>query len=386
MADLEQPDGPRLCRADEYDEVMAFTDRVFRPGQRGRFIVQNQYPHAYQKRWAKRIVVLRERGKLVGDLAIHPLQIRVEGVPIKVGGIGIVGTDPKQRGRGIMSTLLKDAIGRMYRSGCALSVLSGDRQRYGWFGWENGGVHNVFTLGPRFLGRPSVAERKLVLERFEPTPALCRRIRAWGQQHDNWIERSVGDIAPLLERNGRHAWVCRDGQRFAYVVLGGPNRKPRPYERVDEAGGDEALVASMLRLLMARYRLQKLRAVAGPNPRQVALFEPYSGSWTRACDGMLRVVNLPLLLEGLAPLLQQRARAAKVGGRYHFVIADLAQEGRLDLGRGPHLRLALSAQELVRLFFGLLPVPQGLPALGQGAGGLERILPLPFFYPALNHV
>ena len=368
--------GPRLCRPEEFDEVMDFTDRVFRPGQRGRFIVQRQYPHAYQQRWARRIVTLREDGELVGNLAIHPLRIKVEGVPLKVGGLGIVGTDPQKRGQGIMGTLLRDAIGRMYRNGCALSVLSGDRRRYGWFGWENAGVCNVFNLAPRYLGAPGAAESKLAVERFEPTAA----------QQGNWIERSPADIAPLLVRDGRHSWICRDGRRLAYAVLGGANRRPTPYERIDEAGGDPDLVAALLRQLFRRFRLQKLRATAGPNPEQVALYQPYSGSWTRQCDGMLRLINLPLLLQALQPLLQERARAAGLRGRFDLAAPDLDQQGRLDLGRGGRQALELSARQMVLLFFGLLPLTESLPQLGPLAAELGRILPLPFYYPALNHI
>ena len=40
-------DSPRFARLDEFAEVMHFIDRVFRPGQRGRRIVQRQYPHLY---------------------------------------------------------------------------------------------------------------------------------------------------------------------------------------------------------------------------------------------------------------------------------------------------------------------------------------------------
>ena len=53
----------------------------------------------------------------------------------------------------------------MNRAGYAVSVLGGDRQRYARFGWQNGGVRQVFDVTTRSLGALTAADRKLRLER-----------------------------------------------------------------------------------------------------------------------------------------------------------------------------------------------------------------------------
>lgn len=375
---------PRPARPGEFAEALDFIDRVFRPGQKGRFFFQSNYPHAYRPQYARRILLLRDQGQIVGCLAVHPLTLRLEEVRLVAGGIGAVGTDPERRGQGIMGTLLEEAINRIRGAGYPLSVLWGDRQRYGWFGWERGGVRNSFTLTARQLGAPSAAERRLRLERFVPEPSLCRRLRALDLGHPYGVERPLGDIPDLFVRVGKQTWICREGQRFAYLVLQREGRQRHGrYEMLDEAGGDAELGLSMIRVLMARSGLSRLPASAGPNPAQVELLLPGSAYWTRECSCMIEILDLQLLIDKLQPLLRRRARQAGVAGRFH--LRSPGQEALLDLGEGKTRRMELDRQELVWLFFGLYPLAERL-AGEQGTQLLGRILPLPLYIPTINYI
>ena len=398
-------DNPRLARPGEFAEAMRFTDMVFRPGQKGRLILQRQYPHAYRDtpEYARRLLLVRDEGEIVGSLAIHPLTIRVEGARLVTGGIGIVGTHPRRRGEGIMSAMLEDAVRRMERSGYALSVLGGDRQRYGWFGWEDGGTRNTFELTTRLLGVPSPAEATLRLQRFDPTSeALCRRLRRLASSRPYWVERPLKEMAPLFSRRDRETWVCQVGRRIAYVACGGPNRRPRPCQRIDEIGGDGELALGMVRILMRRHRVDRLAVTTGPNPDEVSLVQPFSSSWQRTCDGMIKIVDLPVLVRQLRPLLLRRARRAGVGGSVRLEMTDSKQVALLELGKGTQHRLAMRDRSFVHLFFGMLPLAESLgaggaqpaaaascpPAVGGQAAlrKLAVILPLPLYIPPLNHI
>ncbi|MEC7843612.1 MAG: GNAT family N-acetyltransferase [Candidatus Latescibacterota bacterium] len=400
-------DRPRLARPGEFAEAMRFTDMVFRPGQNGRLIVQRQYPHAYRDtpEYERRLLLVRDEGQVVGCLAIHPMTIRVEEARLTTGGIGIVGTHPRRRGEGIMSAMLDDAIRRMERSGFALSVLGGDRQRYGWFGWEDGGAKNTFELTTRLLGAPSPTEAALQLQRFSPSTtsaALCRRLRRLTSSRPYWVERPLVDVAPLFDRRDRETWVCEAGGRLAYVTCGGPDRQPRPYQRIDEIGGDGELALGMVRNLMRRYRLDRLTATTGPNPDEVSLVQPFSSNWRRTCDCMIKIIDLATLVEQLRALLLKRARRARVGGTFQLEMTDSKQLALLKLGRGPQHRLAMPDRSFVHLFFGMLPLAESLAATASpssaaascrpAVGGrvalrkLADILPLPFYIPPLNHI
>ena len=375
---------PRPTRPAEFAEVMDFIDLVFRPGQSGRFILRSNYPHAYRPQDARRILLLREGGQIAGCLAVHPLTLRLEEARLEAGGIGAVGTHPEQRGKGIMGALLTAAIQRMRRAGYPLSVLCGDRQRYGWFGWEKAGVQQSLTLTARQWGPPSPAERRLHLQRFAPSPALCRRLQQLDQEHPYGVERPLREIPLLFARVGRQTWTCCEGDRLAYLTLQRAGRSRQgSFEVLDEAGGDPELARAMLRVLMARHRLTRLQAIIGPNPAQLDLLLPGSSYWSRECAGMVKILDLGLLVQLLLPLLRRKARAAGVGGRFRLIGPE--QEASLDLGQGRSFRLELDDRELVALFFGLQPLTErfaGHPAVGA----LARVLPLPLYIPPLNHI
>lgn len=284
-----------------------------------------------------------------------------------------------------MTRLLEDAIERMRRQEMPISILGGDRQRYGWFGWEKGGVRNLFTLTPRFVGKPTPAERRLPIKQLGVTPAVARKMLAIDRQRPYGAVRRPGEMKPLCERRGREGWGCQVGGRFAYAILGGARHQARAYERIDEAGGDPQLLESLIRVLMARFRRDRLQAIVGPNVEDVAFFRRLSGGWERSTDCMIKILDLQLMLQGLEQLLKRRAQERGVGGRFHFVMEDSGQTGRLDLGKGKNHRLRLGDRDMVSLFFGALPV-------GEMMGGeapfdlLDRLLPLPLFAPPLNHV
>jgi len=380
-------DAPRSARPGEFRELMEFIDLNFRPGQSGRSILQRQYPHLFQNKPAflARNILLRDQGKIVGSLAVHPIPIRLEEVVLQAGGIGQVGAHPQRRGEGIMTTLLNEAIRRMQQRGYPISILGGDRRRYGWFGWERGGVRNIFSLTSRVVGRPTPAEGRLALKPLRMTPAVCRKILAIDRTRLYGVERVAGQMPPLFERRSREVWGCQTGRCFAYLVLGGPHHQARPYERIDEAGGDPELAMSMVRVLMARHRRERLWAITGPNQEDVGLFRPFSSGWERTTDVMIKIVDLPLLLEELKPLLSRRARVQGIGGTFRFVMEDSGQEGSLELGKGPAGKVRLNDQDMVTLFFGMLPVREVF-AGGRTFSRLDRILPIPLFVPPLNHV
>ena len=375
-------EAPRPAQKGEFTEVMDFLDRVFRPGQAGRFIMQRQYPHLFQnkKGFLRRINVVRDDDELVGALGIHPVHLRLEEVNLNAGGIGQVATHPQRRGEGIMSTLLKDAIERMYRAGYAISVLGGDRQRYGWYGWENGGVNHTYSVALRYLGKPSPTERKLPLKRLQTSEGICRKLRRCTLQYPYWAERPMGQIAPLFKRSGREVWTCQLGGRFAYVVI-----YTRTGLRIDEMAGDAELATSMLRVLMMRRGWDQIQVVTGPNPSEINMIRPGSGSWSRSCDCMIKIINLPLLIDQLRPLLKRRAKTAGIGGSVHFVLEGADQSAFLELGKGARSTISLPPCDMVSLLFGIDPIDEVFSSL-SGVETLAQLLPLPLYIPSLNHI
>ncbi len=379
-------DEPRFAHPSEYGELMDFIDRVFRPGQPGRRIVQRQYPHLYRDEAShmRRHLVVRDSGQIIGQLAIHPLQLRLGNLRLKAGGIGTVATDPQRRGEGIMGILLRRAIEVMERQRCDVSILGGDRQRYGWFGWENAGVRTVYSLTPRSLGAPK--DRGIELVRNPVLDdALCRRIARLSGQ------RAVGAVRPkryvehIVGRTSRDVWVAQDGQRWAYLVLGGSAHRARPYERVDEVGGDPQLVVQALRLIASRYRLARLRAIAGPDPYEHGIFTGISSDWSAQSDLMVKILDPAKLLEKMLPVVAEKAGKGAVKGTFVFCDTRATEWARWPLGKGREHRITIGERALVRLLFGHVPLHWAFGEI-NGVDALARLLPLPLFVAPLDHV
>lgn len=385
--------GPYTARPEEFGEAMRFTDLVFRPGQTGRRIVQSQYPHAYRDEpaFARRLLLLRHRGDLVGCLAVHPLTLRLGEARLRAGGIGIVGAHPERRGEGIMTRLLHAAVERMERRGQAISILGGDRQRYGHFGWENAGVRTIFHLTARSMGEvPHTSARPRRWPR-RPTDAWCRRVLRAARARPFGVDRHLSDIAPLLGRRGKAAWILEEGRRFAFAVAGGPDRTEEPYTAIHEFGGDPELCRRLFHHLLPRAQNGMLAVLVGPNPADHAFLTPLSARWVRLPDGMARLVDAGRTVEQVSPEIRRRARAAGVGGRFDIrLTGEVGDVVRLDLGHGPRRRLRLDRRELVDLLFGGQPVAErfgdhpGVPA--RALAPLAAVLPLPLHVPSLDHI
>ena len=387
-------DEPRLAHRNEFDEIMRFTDKIFRPNRKGRYIVAGNYPNLYNPSNHKRILLQRDRGQLVGCLGIHPIVHIMEEVKLNAGGIGIVGTHPKRRGEGIMTTLLNNAIARMRETGCSISVLGGDRQRYNWFGWEMGGLRHVFTLNLRHLGKPSLLERRLPLRQLQSNKSSsCRNILYAGSKRPYWVERTLRDIQPLFVRSSRHTWVCEYNGRFAYICLKGANHFPKPYNQIDEAGGDRELVLSMLRVLMSRHRVATLKATTGPNPDEINQFRFCCSDWQSSSDQSIKILDLPTLTRELRPILSRRARATGVNNTFHFEMTTTGQASEIRLGNGRQYNVRLSDCDMTTLFFGNIPFSSGIcrevgqeTSFSQAAQkALEKILPITLYNPPVTH-
>lgn len=103
------------------------------------------YAHAG---FSKYHMVAVEEGKIRATVAVLPMELKVdERCSLKVGYVGSVSVHPCSRGAGHMKALMKRVISESEAQGYDLLALGGQRQRYGYFGFENGGTHLTFSIG-----------------------------------------------------------------------------------------------------------------------------------------------------------------------------------------------------------------------------------------------
>ena len=78
-------------------------------------------------------------GRLWAAIACLPESLTVCGHELRAGFIGSVSVHPRARGEGFMKRLMADWDEEL-RESCDLAVLSGQRQRYEYFGYTSGGL------------------------------------------------------------------------------------------------------------------------------------------------------------------------------------------------------------------------------------------------------
>ena len=90
--------------------------------------------------------IAKEDGRIMAVVANRLMDADYYGNKLKIGAIGSVSVHPYSRGKGYMKKLMKMAMDDAAKMGADLLILSGKRQRYGYFGFENGGIVYNFSV------------------------------------------------------------------------------------------------------------------------------------------------------------------------------------------------------------------------------------------------
>ncbi|MBO4733201.1 MAG: GNAT family N-acetyltransferase [Clostridia bacterium] len=145
--------------------------------------------------------ILKEDGVIKAVVAIRTMDVVYYGHDLKAGAVGSVAVHPSSRKKGYMSALMKFALEDAKKTGLQILFLSGKRQRYGYFGFENGGIVYNFTV--------SAANIKHALADVDVSGISYKEIT---NQTENEIK-----IACKLH-NDRHCFVKRSEDEFLRVV------------------------------------------------------------------------------------------------------------------------------------------------------------------------
>ena len=87
-----------------------------------------------------------ENGKIKGVVCMLPIQLEYKGKQLKCGTVGSVAVHPDLREKGCMKQLMEIALADMKEQGMALSCLSGQRQRYTYYGYEKLGDGYYYSI------------------------------------------------------------------------------------------------------------------------------------------------------------------------------------------------------------------------------------------------
>ena len=371
----------RKPRVDEFDELVEMIDQAFQYGRwGGRASMAAVYPYLFQptEESMQSHNVLCDQGRIVANVSVFPLTLVLADARLSVGGIGMVGTLPEYRGRGLMTQLLRQALVVMKEANLDLSLLGGDRQRYGRYGWENSGRKLVLTVNARSI-------RDAQDDRFEIRKARADDAQALWEIHQRApvrFDRTVGHVARAIERAGYETLVAvRDDRIVAYTAGAGNEWR--------ETGGDPRAIVCAVKHALGRADTDHchVHLPMGDTSRARALLAVAS-RWNIEQQWMMRVMNLETVLAKLAGVLGCKLRTYAPERSARFSIEDLEDGKSVQIacdrgtvhvapGRTDH-HWALSKQELVALIFGTMRPSEALIE-NDPFGVLDLLFPVDYF-------
>ena len=247
----------------DFDEAISFLDGVF--GEHRPHDFATLLPSIYQP--CDELMscnhALREDGRIRAIVGLFPIDWQVGDRLLKVGGIGGVSTDRGARGRGFMGILMRHCVERMKAEGFHLSWLGGQRQRYGYFGYEKCGQTVSFDLGRANLRHACPETAGLRFEALEPGHSE-RLQQAWRMHRAQQVHclRRLPWFHRYLRAwyNRPHAALDGSGEMVGYLVAGGEGGQV-----VELVGRDQETALAMAPGVGAgaRLRLRALLPAAG---------------------------------------------------------------------------------------------------------------------------
>ena len=333
-------------------------------------------------------------GELAGGLVMVPRTMRFGAAEIRYGGIGHVHCFPRFRKAGVFSALLRRAIEDMEAGKIPVSLLGGDRQRYGHYGWEHAGYGRTLSLEPGQMRFDCDAEVPAVTDFREYMGDDEDARRIWAARQSACacpVYTDFGEFKRIFARPNRVVYINERPQDggFSYaVVANGPRQ-------ILEYGGTPAGVERIIRFFVRVGGWNvTLPPVECHGPVE-AMLDHYAQNMGVNNGNQMRVNNMALTLQAYLPWLETRLKG--ISARRSILLEDgewVSVESHSDgvavnggQGGGEALQdkpdLRLTRREAAVLFFGPF-LPQ--KALAAGDGFWRLAFPLPFYWPDLEHV
>ncbi len=201
-----------------------------------------------------------EDGRVAGVVGSYLMDFDLLDVRLSAAGIGQVSCLPEYRGKGIMSSLIKEAITDMESSGTDISVLGGDRFRYAHFGYEFGGIEGILYFDKNrietpkdtyYINEPRIEDISMLRQLYERLPSRVYRSDELFERH--LLRGNVRFVTARLE-TCTHAQPSQAQAAVAYLAY-----KPQNPSHILEISGDTAALPALLHNHFAEHGIESIR-------------------------------------------------------------------------------------------------------------------------------
>lgn len=362
---------------EEFEEMMIFLEKSYGASH---YFFPRDYPHIWSRdtiQYENRIIA-KEDGRIVSHVGIFPLTAAVGDARVRIGGIGGVATLPEFRGKGYMRKLMNYSVRKMKEDKYAISILWGDRQRYGNFGYEVAGRMTMFELTQRSLETAKLSPVNII--RLEEKKELLKKISIIHRSEPLHIERKERDYALIFSRPNLITVLGEKEGKFAYLSFYNHVRAPK---NLVECGGNLKILFPLIYAFLKNWDIKSIQVPFPDFPTSMfSNLLKVSSNWHTRPLGMIKVLNLPETIESYAPIIEKRAQELRLKGELAVEIKEKREKVTLCLDSqltfkegGPKERISLPEREMVRLLFG----SPNLVNVGCPSSLLYTLFPLPLY-------
>lgn len=385
-------DGPRACRASEFEEVIALINQVFRAGTDQD--IRTDYPLVFNHSKMEYMRILKVDGMVVAHVPVWQREAVIGDDRLRIGIISPTVTHPDYRRRGYATRCLRDCIRIMEEEGSPVSVLWTLEATFPFYqqsGWEAVGSQGwLYQLPP---------EEHVLFERgpfdivqYDPAhPDLLQAMIKFHDAEPHRIARSSEEYRALFSLPQTTTFLAMSGGKVvAYLMFGEGVNKPGLIEGGGEIVGLETLVRHVLLERQDDAEIQVLLPLVPSNLGQLIEGKKSgSGHPIEAAKGvgyqMMRVNRLEKLLRQIEHHL--RSKSAGLHGEACLVCRETDEavtlkfhDGDVDLSTERLTDpVVLTRRQLTQLIFGAHPTAQPVKCSGLTGEILKTIFP--FYVP-----
>ena len=385
-------DGPRACRASEFEEVIALINQVFRAGTNQD--IRTDYPLVFNHAKMEHMRILKMDGVVVAHVPVWLREAVVGEDRVRIGIISPTVTHPDYRRRGYATRCLRDCIRIMEEEGVPVSVLWTLEATFPFYqqsGWEAvGSQGSLYRLRPEEHALFENSSFDIV--QYDPKNADS--FNAMVKFHDSEpyrIARTSEEYRALFSLPQTTTFLAMNGREtVAYLMFGEGVNKPGLIEGGGDIRGLETLVRHVLLEREAESEIQVLLPLIPSNLGQlIEEKKPGSGRPIEEAKGvgyqMMRINSLEKLLKQIENHI--RSKSAGLHGEVCLVCRETDEavtlkfrDGEVDLSAERSAEtVVLTRRQLTQLIFGAHPAANPIESSGVTGEILQTIFP--FYVP-----
>ncbi|MEG1295040.1 MAG: GNAT family N-acetyltransferase [Niameybacter sp.] len=299
----------------EYDDLLDFGNYVFKIDFKA--LLPKLYDH--QEHLAPYHFIAKEGNRIKAMVGCFPLDLNVGTHHLKGMGIGTVSVHPYSRRQGFMKHLMTNALDFMQAEQADFAILSGQRQRYEYFGFAPTGVMMRFVVDQVNLAHKSITHTdSFTLRPFDDLTSLeLQHISKWHHSKLLFSSRPLENFITICKTWQAQPFAFyQDGVLKGYIIIADTNV-------LDFYIEETSLLGPLLSLTLSQQNLGGLSLSVGPHDQDLITYlMDFAENYSISTATHLNILNYETFIRTFLALKSSYTSLEK--GRLILEIKDVA--------------------------------------------------------------